>query len=155
MKQTLTIELEVREGYKLQYNPETQTITEVKVEKNRSKSWKEFCKNNPGVINEWFITSDGEVIATCSCRCGRNTINNLATKEDAEGILALIQLTRLHDEWVEAGEQTEVSIYVDIYGNPMVSDRKHQHLLDFPTKEMAYEFFSCFRDLIFKAKRFL
>ena len=41
-KQTITIDIDVRDGYELKYNPETRTIEEVKKEFVRSKSWEEI-----------------------------------------------------------------------------------------------------------------
>ena len=51
MKQT--IEIEVPEGYKAEYNEETQKVEIVKVE--LPKSWEEFCKNNPVKFKETYI----------------------------------------------------------------------------------------------------
>lgn len=163
-KQTITIDIDVRDGYELKYNPETRTIEEVKkesVRSKRSKSWDEFCKNHPYITKEYYINDNGSVhlIKECNRKC----CNNLETKEDAEGILALIQLTRLHDEWVGdwKGSKLVNNGYIIKYALKDDSYRVQfanaywQTILNFPTEEMAEEFLKCFKDLIKKAKRFI
>lgn len=159
-KQTITIDIDVRDGYELKYNPETRTIEEVKKEPVRSKSWEEFCENHP-IMKEYYINDNGLVYLITECN--RTCCNNLETKEDAEGILALIQLTRLHDEWVGdwKGSKLVDNGYIIKYAFKDDSYRIQlasvywQTILNFPTKEMAEEFLKCFKDLIKKAKRFI
>lgn len=148
MKKTLTIELEVEEGYELQFDPETRTIKEIP---ERSRSWEDFCKKHTNVKGEWYITGSGFVGSITSSdqkRCN----NNLETRGDAEGILALIQLTRLHDEW-ETGK-TPICRVSNTDSGFMVTDSK-TGLLVFSSTERASEFIKDFKDLLEKAKRFL
>ena len=157
-KQTITINIDVRDGYELKYNPETRTIEEVKKESVRSRSWEEFCENHPYITKEYYINDNGLVYPITECN--RTCYNNLETKEDAEGILALIQLTRLHDEWV-GGSKLVGNSYIIKY--TLIDDSYRiklasaywQTILNFPTKKMAEEFLKCFKDLIKKAKRFI
>ena len=157
-KQTITIDIDVRDGYELKYNPETRTIEEVKKKPVRSKSWDEFCENHPYITKEYYINDNGLVYPITECN--RTCCNNLETKEDAEGILALIQLIRLHDEWVGGSKFVGDSYIIkytlidDSYRIKLVS-AYWQTILNFPTKEMAEEFLKCFKDLIKKAKRFI
>lgn len=134
------------------------------IEPIRSKSWEEFCKNNPVVENEWYITSNGYINGPFIGSDNRNINNDttfLETKEDAEGLLALIQLTRLHDEWVgdwkanwECCESKVVILHTA--NEYVVRDGVYYHrLLVFPTREMAEEFKECFKDLLEKAKKFI
>ena len=128
----------------------------------RSKSWKEFCKNHSVVENEWFISSNGRIMGPT---CGPNNrdvgddTNFLETKEDAEGILALIQLTRFHDEWVgdwEKPQDTDAATIFRRSDHKLAVDYQYRtSLFQFPTKEMAQEFFNCFKYLIEKAKKFI
>ena len=152
-KQKLTIEVDVRDGYELKYNPETRTIVEVKTEPIRSKSWEEFCNNHKRVDHEWYITNCGNITAISA---SRECPNNLATMEDAEGILALIQLTRLHDEWV-GGLNYNLDWYAIYYEylNKRFYISRCYHQLNFPTETMAREFLYCFKDLLEKAKKFI
>lgn len=80
----------------------------------------------------------------------------LETREDAEGILALIQLTRLHDEWLPNDYEQNVCIIQRADNQIDISTHFYnKKLLTFPTKEMAAEFLECFRDLIEKARKFI
>lgn len=133
-------------------------ITFVDKKPTRSRSWKEFCINHPRITEEYYIDDWGSVSIITDC--DRKCCNNLATKEDAEAIIALIQLTRLHDEWIgdwkpkfrakpnaviiNTGNRIEVS--VSCYCSA---------LLLFPNQELAEEFLECFRILIEKAKKFI
>lgn len=87
---------------------------------------------------------------------------HFATKEDAEGIIALIQLTRLHDEWVGDWKPDfpsrncfQCSI---MYIKDIISVQYNTHrnrLLTFPNYDLAAEFKDCFKDLLEKAKKFI
>lgn len=158
--QTITIEVPEGKVAKQVTNPDGSiTISYVDKEPVRSKSWKEFCKNHRDSLKEESYIDTYGIIQSCKVR-GRNFANWLATKEDAEGILALIQLTRLHDEWVEGSDykkyQDKAHIYMSVNGTiPSIGVGVQYHLLDFPSTKMAYEFLECFNDLIEKAKKFL
>ena len=167
MKQTITIEVPEGKTYKQTTDKDGNIVIQyIDKEHIRSKSWEEFCKNHPCDDNEYFI-SDNSII-THRYMNGQRTIyhaNTLATKEDAKGILALIQLTRLHDEWVEGSDYKEYAEKAYIYMTKKIKNTDltpeisigatSHHLLDFPTYAMAKEFLKCFEDLIIKAKKFL
>lgn len=133
----------------------------------RSKSWDEFCKNYPVIENEWYISSDGHIFCAYAGYNNRNVVtdtNYLETKEDAEGILALIQLTRLHDEWVgnwEPGWEDDAVKNKYVITRNGYKTFKIQacwydpRFLVFPTRRMAEEFKECFKDLLDKAKKFI
>lgn len=153
-----TIKINVPEGKKAVYNENTQTIEFVDLPK--SKSWKEFCINHPSTKGEYYITSNSTIHrVACGYRDQNNTSNNcLVSVEDAEAILALIQLTRLHDEWVEGSDYKKYDEKAYIYienDTPHVCVGINHHFLDFPTSKMAREFLDCFKELIIKAKKYL
>ena len=168
-KQTITINIDVRDGYELKYNSETRTVEEVIKEPIRSKSWEEFCKNHPQISYEYFLQQSQTMVIppTTETRMNfRHTSHGeqskclLETKEDAEGIIALIQLTRLHDEWVGDWKIYNNGAYYSITHDRVnlenfVIEYCNLRLLSFPTKEMAEEFLDCFKDLIKRAKRFI
>jgi hypothetical protein len=90
--------------------------------------------------------------------------NLLATKEDAEAVLALIQLKRLRDQWWEAldwkPDYTDSSSYkyvIQLTRNKITIDyiQTINRFLTFPTKEIAEDFLLCFKDLIEKAKELI
>lgn len=160
-----TIKINVPEGKVAKYNEETQTIEFVDKEPVRSKSWEEFCKNHPTINNEYFIISDSKIAYyENSVRLSNDDKTLLYSKKDAEGILALIQLTRLHDEWVGdwkpvfENSHSPMWYICILYRNDEIkiceSYYVHKHL-NFPTKEMAQEFRTCFSNLILKAKKFI
>lgn len=166
MTQNIVIEIPKGKVAKQVTNPDGSiSITFVDKEPIRSKSWEEFCENHPDANNEWYINPLGKVLESNSSLTNLRRVNaNLSTKEDAEGILALIQLTRLHDEWVGDWKGTYIAQYAgDLKyqitcseDEPCVLFHHVEHsLLDFPTKELATEFLECFKDLIEKAKKFI
>lgn len=153
-----TIKINVPEGKKAVYDEATQTIKFVDIALIRSKSWAEFCKNHPNAASDRYIDPFGKIFQWDAYN--RNSKCLLKNREDAEGILALIQLIRLHDEWVGSWEPDYkgkwfhsiyyYQNYIDVFDN-----RYNHNLLSFPTKEMAKEFLNCFKDLLEKAKRFI
>lgn len=158
MEQTITIN--VPEGKIAKYNEKTQTIEFVDKEPIRSKSWDEFCENHPKINYEYFITADSQVenYEEAVRHIGDDKIL-LSSKKDAEGIIALIQLTRLHDEWVGDWKLTKDNTFCSIIYNRrsdgFMIECCNYRLLMFPTCDMADEFFKCFNDLLEKAKKFL
>ena len=168
MKQTITIEVPEGKTYKQTTDKDGNIIIQyIDKEPVRSKSWEEFCKNHPFTNREYSIN---KAISLTSWNEGIRSIDEkgyLPTIEDAEGILALIQLTRLHDEWVGDWSiyETEkansdwyaVRTYIDDnkLSVEVMQHYKNYYLLSFPTYSMAKEFLECFKDLIEKAKRFI
>lgn len=156
-----TITINVPDGKIAKFNADNNTIEFVDKDPVRSKSWEEFCENNPFLrgVKEYFLNYR-HIESTSGVPCGRlsSDKNLLATKEDAEGIRALIQLTRLHDEWVgdwKPGNDLKFTIFVSDINLIGVSSFYRRSLLQFPTGEMANEFMSCFKPLLEKAKKFI
>lgn len=169
---TQEIKIKVPEGKRAVYDEATQTIKFVDVAVPKSKNFLEFCQNNPDTLGEYYFDSLGHVRKDNVGYERNYCITYLKTEEDAKGILALIQLKRLHDEWVGDWKpiysaktyynehQTWVTPekYVIYYHREeLIVDvcYHNQRFLTFPTKEMATEFFSCFKDLIETAKMFI
>lgn len=157
------IKINVPDGKDVIYNEQTHTIEFVDKKPPRSKTWEEFVKNNPRILDtEHYISSKG----ACETFCGGNdrTLDDkcyLNNKEDAEGIAALIQLTRLHDEWVgnwkpDYTDSTEKWNIYFLRDNLEISwSNSGKRFLTFPTRGVAKEFLDCFRDLIETAKKFI
>ena len=167
MKQTITIEIPEGKTYKQTTDKNGNiTIQYVDKESVRSKSWEEFCKNHPIKSNtEWCINGSIITPVYAEIKSRESTFNQakgyLSTKEDAEGILALIQLIRLHDEWVgdwkpnwDVGLKYCINYWCEGMLGVRVFYTSHK-LLCFPIEEMAKEFLECFKDLIEKAKKFI
>jgi hypothetical protein len=131
------------------------------------KSWEEFCKKH-NRNSEYYINQFSEAtLVSDSCNWPRNAKadkNLLATKEDAEAFLALIQLKRLRDQWWESlkwkPDYTNNGIrkYAIIQARNKIIIEDHylfSNFLSFPTKEIAEDFLLCFKDLIEKAKELI
>jgi hypothetical protein len=98
------------------------------------------------------------------CRDYIDDRNLLATKEDAEAFLALIQLKRLRDQWWESLNwkpdytNDKITKYsIKLINNKIKIDYCYtlNSFLSFPTREIAKEFLNCFKDLIEKAKELI
>lgn len=129
------------------------------------KSWEEFCEQNRKVNCEYYINT-GSQIHTCigSFRDSGGDKNLLATKEDAEAVLALIQLKRLRDQWWESlnWKPDYTNYMLKKYGITLNRDEiivdaffVFNRFLMFPTREIAEEFLKCFGYLIEKAKEWI
>lgn len=135
-------------------------IKYVDIETVCSKSWEEFCKNHPTSIGDYYIASESGTIRPSGGIVRNDKKHYLASKEDAEGILALIQLTRLHDEWVgdwKPNGHTTYSIFYNIVQKVACIgiSTSVNTLLCFQDKKTACKFKLCFEDLIEKAKKFI
>lgn len=128
-------------------------------------SWEEFCSQNYEVDCESYI-STGSQIDLCkeSFRDSEGDKNLLETKEDAEAILALIQLKRLRDAWWKAlnyqpnwSSNKEEKHCIVIYSDEITFETRSytNAFLAFPTQDYRNRFFAHFKDLIQKAKPFL
>jgi hypothetical protein len=128
------------------------------------KSWNEFCEKYNNKNNDYFIgTYSNPIPSDIGGRDIKKDRNLLATKEDAEAFLALMQLKRLRDQWWES-LNWKPDYTNDIYKYIIVVDKNeisigavvtYHRFLVFPTKEIAEEFLKCFKDLINKAKELI
>ena len=122
------------------------------------KTWEEYCKMYPNVKNEYYINFNSQpTITSGESRqfiCDKNL---LSSKEEAEAFLAFIQLRRLREAWVKdftfnwEGFNYHV-INRNIQGKLRISLVTSPTALCFPSRQMAEDFFSCFKDLLETAK---
>lgn len=127
-------------------------------------SWEEFCEQNSEVDCESYI-STGSQIDFCkeSFRDSEGDKNLLETQEDAEAILALIQLKRLRDAWWKAlnyqadWTDNKQKYCICICNDEITFETRSfsNALLAFPTQDYCNQFYTHFKDLILKAKPFL
>lgn len=128
-------------------------------------SWEEFCNKYPSINNEWYINPISHIdMFKKGDRISYEDKNLLETKEDAEGILALIQLKRLRDDWWKAlnyqpnwTDNKEEKHCIVIYSDGITLETRSytNAFLAFPTQESRNQFYTHFKDLILKAKPFL
>ena len=127
------------------------------------KTWEEWVETNPYIEEEFYIStlSTVDVQDNYGDR-SKFCYNNLSTKEDAEGLLALIKLKRLRDCYNDGWEPdwedgTQLKFCISLNCNEIIPySSHHQHyFLAFRTQELRDEFLYNFRDLIEEAKMWL
>ena len=171
-ERTIKISLETaKEWYKGNNNALKELALQAFTEKELQpitcvRSWEDFCKKY-NRNNEYFINQFSEVTSVSHfCNYPRDSKvdkNLLATKEDSEAFLALMQLKRLRDQWWKALDwKPDYTNYnckyaIKINENKIVIDKdfSYQRFLAFSTKEIAEDFLMCFGDLIKKAKELI
>ena len=162
MKQT--IEIEVPEGKKAVWEDGKVVFEDIKPQ--LPKTWEEFCKNYPTRITDLYINSSSGVCGIIRegikrhVACDRNL---LPSEQAAEAHLALMQLHQLRDCYRQ-GWQPNLKDSANKYGiqlayNSISSSIELRVLwyqqvstfLSFPTRELAEEFLTNFRELIEQA----
>lgn len=151
------IKIQIPDNCELVKDGDSYVIREIK--QNPPRSWEEFCEKYPKKMGETFISSTSEIFAynTPSIRDEKRDKNVCPSKEETEAFLALMQLRQLRKAWVEDWEPDENSFYWGVYKHITMGVMVDSFLtwnpaLTFPTKEMAEDFLSCFRDLCETAK---
>lgn len=133
------------------------------IENKLPKTWEGWVEMNPEIKEEFFIN-------TCSSieyqphgeKRGTLHYNNLFSKEDAEGLLALIKLKRLrdcyNDRWEPDWNNDSETKFCIVFCSNKIELTIHINdntFLAFRTQELRNEFFNNFKDLINKAKMWL
>ena len=125
-------------------------------------TWEEWVKLNLKIADEYFIADDCTIKGINSERRIFNIdANLLATKEDAEAILALIKLKRLRDtyrqgwvpDWKTDDYKYSIEYYKDNLNISCICLRND--FLTFQSKELRDKFLENFKDLIEQAKEFI
>ena len=155
------ITIQIPDNYELIKDGDTYIVKEKK--RTPPRSWEEFCKNYP-LTGEYFIDTYSNIKNTVykadvnvnrNIKYERNLINS---KEEAEAFLALMQLRQLRKAWIgnwnyEISSQNYIPSIVCVKESGIIiTESIHNHVLSFPTKEMAENFLSCFKDLCETAK---
>lgn len=126
-------------------------ILNIKIE-HLPKTWEEFCKNNPVSDKEACIACNGNItIVSSRPRVSTVDRNTLPSYKAAEQHLALMQLHQLRNCY--RGDIFSVYCYsiVRISPHRFIITRATDRFLSFPTKKLAEEFLSNFKDLIEEA----
>ena len=127
-------------------------ILNIKVE-HLPKTWEEFCKNNPIKDGEVAITTWGTMSQLTPNRKRISNIDNCALPSisAAKAHLALMQLHQLRDCYRGNIDPYECQ-YTIVRGlSGLIVVKDITAFLSFPTKKMAQEFLSNFKDLIEEA----
>lgn len=134
--------------------------------KELSKTWEEFCENNPITQNEYYINSFSLIRSTNSGFTPRNRdcfadANSLPSEEYAEAMLALCKLIQLrdyyNDGWKPDWKDASTKFTIRFYSGLLIRDTSAnvQCLLTFKTRKLREEFCNNFKGLIEQAKLLL
>ena len=154
------VTIQIPDNCELVKDGDSYVVREIK--QNPPRSWEEFCERYPIKKGEAYIDPNS-IIDVTNYGYSRNVSeskNWCTSKEEAEAFLALMQLRQLRKAWVGDWEQTDSNTKIAAIAHN-VNIRKvvvetgnywSNMTLSFPTKEMAEDFLSCFRDLCETAK---
>ena len=150
---TLTFGNDVEYFYNHEFKEiSAEDILNIKVE-YLPKTWEEFCKNNPIKDGEVAITTWGTMSQLTPNRKRISNIDNCALPSisAAKAHLALMQLHQLRDCYRGNIDPYECQ-YTIVRGlSGLIVVKDITAFLSFPTKKMAEEFLSNFKDLIEEA----
>ena len=152
------IKIQIPDNCELIKNGDTYIVKEKKHDKPRS--WSKFCGDYPIQPSEYYIDNQSKVLPMTMSGEFRDAVldkNCCTSKEEAEAFLALMQLRQLRKAWVGDWKSTEKGTAYGIIPKKDGSietgfyDSILRNML-FPTREMAEEFLTCFRNLCETAK---
>lgn len=151
------VKIQIPDNCELVKDGDSYVVREIK--QTPPRSWEEFCERYPQKTGEAFIVSISEIFVynTSSIRDKKRDKNICSSKEEAEAFLALMQLRQLRKAWVKDLNTTNVTWFavIIVKNGTIMADYgqwSYNYRLTFPTKEMAEDFLSCFRDLCETAK---
>lgn len=155
MKQT--IEIEVPDGKKAIWKDNKIIFEDIKPQ--LPKTWEEFCEQNEVKKTEYYLNVSSGIEET---RIGKkNKIsdkNLLPNRKAAEQHLALMQLHQLRDcyrqGWIpDWGSYRAIKYCIEFTNNKYIIFKYYvsSNFLSFPTRELAEEFLTNFRELIEQA----
>lgn len=160
MKQT--IEIEVPDGKKAVWKDNKVIFEDIKPQ--LPKTWEEFCEQNRIKKTEYYLDDSSCISETWNGkRYSSSDKNVLPSKKAAEAHLALMQLHQLRDcyrqGWIPNLADKSIKYCIEGHGDLFTGSIKYQivtlsyisDFLSFPTKELAKEFLTNFRDLIEQA----
>lgn len=158
----MEVKIQIPDNCELIKDGDTYIVKEKK--QGPPRSWEEFCEMYPIKAGETFIdcTEDCDPITEASYSIGKEREGKCwcTSREEAEAFLALMQLRQLRKAWVGDWEQPNSgksigAVIYSKYEEQVIVDCGNywiNRVLSFPTKEMADDFLSCFRDLCETAK---
>ena len=156
----MKVKIQIPDNCELIKDGDTYVVKEKK--QGPPRSWEEFCEKYPIQKGEAYIDTCGNIgVRKTECeRGGCANKNWCVSKEEAEAFLALMQLRQLRKAWIGDWEYDKSAISYTIMARMNGSmeiglyDSIYRNML-FPTKEMAENFLSCFKDLCETAKPLL
>ena len=149
---TLTYTDEIEYFYNHEFEEiSAEDILNIKVE-HLPKTWEEFCENNPVSDKEACIAYNGN-ITTVNSRPRISVVdkNTLPSYEAAKAHRALMQLHQLRDCYRGNVDPYECQYAIVRSLSDLIVVKDITAFLSFPTRKMAKEFLSNFKDLIEEA----
>ena len=153
------VRIQIPDNCELIKDGDTYIVKEKEKEQRPPRSWEEFCKRYPIKKGEALISANSATSAFAGevFRDAEFDKNLCTSEEEAEAFLALIQLRQLRKAWVGDWKPVADKLYVAITATIFNRIETWEFLntskpLSFPTKEMAEDFFNCFKDLCETAK---
>lgn len=153
----MEVKIQIPDNCELIKDGDTYIVKEKKQEPPRS--WEEFCERYPIKKGESYIATSSNIYSVYYDCKERYSKSWCTSKKEAEAFLALMQLRQLRKAWIGDWEQTPHNNIGYILYDIRTSEFKVGFggfscfiTLSFPTKEMAEDFFNCFRDLCETAK---
>ena len=131
--------------------PEIFESEPIKLKQTSPRSWEEFCERYPIKRGEACVTTHSGVYMhedRDTLRLPEHDKTYCVSKQEAEAFLALMQLRQLRKAWVGDWEPSGDEYYAIV---PEIKEKVNKSL-SFPTRIMAEDFFSCFKDLCETAK---
>ena len=155
MKQIL--EIEVPDGMRAIWKNNKVIFEDIKPQ--LPKTWEEFCEQNEIKKSECYLDTSSSCIIErwVGERDISSDRNLLPSKEAAEAHLALMQLHQLRDcyrqGWIPTEDKVSFGITKRTIDTCLSIDRfmYYSKFLSFPTREIAEEFLTNFRELIEQA----
>lgn len=134
-------------GYEIDRQKSTfEKIVFKKIPEN-PKTWEEYCSLMKGKT-VYYTNCNTITVSGFS-----DAHDKFVTKKRAEQFIALGKLLQLRDYWVKHSKFTD-AIGIFTWSDGLIVTNNcdiNDFALTFPTKEMANEFITCFRDLIKQA----
>lgn len=152
------VKIQIPDNCELIKDGDTYIVREKKQEP--PKSWEEFCKRYPIQKGEAYINLESQVKEFgCSYTSPRDSKCICTSQKEAEAFLALMQLRQLRKAWVGDWEPSRNVEYSAILVRKRTNKFEisygyweYNYLMTFPSKKMAEDFLSCFKDLCETAK---
>lgn len=157
MNDTRTFTVQVPEGYEIDKEKSTFEQIVFKAVDKLPRKWEDLK-----TLNGFFVDTDSDVLEHNTGRHADKDKNVFPTKEYAEAALALAQLLQLRQAWIGEWKPDWKNENEDKYCITRIGDKLEINCMclayiihSFPTKEMANDFLTNFKDLLETAKPLL
>lgn len=169
--ETKELKIQIPKGYEIDWQESAKQEKIVfKKKDTKPRSWEEYCKQHNTTVTECYFLDNVANVRAFGWHPNVHSDyyrNTLPSKELTEAFRAMMQLMSLRHDWIhkwsidsgmtddwEPDWRKTISCIV-IEDNTLLTATEYtsaQHVLSFPTLEMAKEFMNSFKDLLEVAK---